>query len=154
VLERAQQNINGGSVDRAVAVQLHLRSAVLAARAGDRDRGDQHVREARAIADQFDPPSNPYYNIDAFRLNIDIHWCAVPVENYNGTTSVERGQHVHSTTQQAPSGSDTTTSTRPAPGYSMATTNGRLTFTGITNVSRSITSRSDLPRSPKSPPLI
>lgn len=78
----------------AVSVQLHLRAAVLASRSGDQDTADQHVSEARLIVDQHAPPATPYYNIDASRLNIDIHWCAVPVENYDGTGSVTRAAQV------------------------------------------------------------
>ena len=95
IAERAHQNIGTGPIDRAVAIQLHLRSAILAARAGDRARGDDHIAEARDLSQRFDPPAVPYYNIDASRLNIDVHWCAVPVENYDGTESVRRAGLVH-----------------------------------------------------------
>ena len=94
VADRAHQYLGDGAADRAVAIQLLLRSAMLAARAGDRERGDEYVREARAISERFEVPDNPYYNVDASLLNIDIHWCAVPVENYDGTESVERGRQV------------------------------------------------------------
>jgi hypothetical protein len=43
---------------------------------------------------QFDPPARPYYNIDASQLNIDVHWCAVPVENYDGAESIRRAEQV------------------------------------------------------------
>jgi tetratricopeptide (TPR) repeat protein len=95
VIERAHQWIGDGPADRAVAIQLHLRAGVIAARAGDADRGDEFISEARAISQRFDPPANPYYNVDASPLNIDIHWCAAPVENYDGTESVRRGEQVH-----------------------------------------------------------
>ncbi|MEN3309897.1 MAG: hypothetical protein V7603_6099 [Micromonosporaceae bacterium] len=94
VLERAHQYVGDGAADQAVAIQLHLRAAVLAARAGDGERGDEYIREARAVSERFDPPARPYYNVDASRLNINIHWCAIPVENYDGTESVQRGERV------------------------------------------------------------
>jgi hypothetical protein len=94
VLERAHQYVGDGAADHAVAIQLHLRAAVLAARAGDCERGDEYVSEARAVSERFDPPAKPYYNVDASRLNINIHWCAIPVENYDGTESVQRGERV------------------------------------------------------------
>ncbi len=78
----------------AMTIQLHLRSAVLSARSGDGTRADQHVAEARALAERHDPPAAPYDNVDASRLNIDIHWCALPVENGDGTTSVARAAQV------------------------------------------------------------
>lgn len=78
----------------AMTIQLHLRSAVLSARAGDGTRADEHIAEARALADRHDPPAAPYDNVDASRLNIDIHWCAMPVENGDGTTSVSRAAQV------------------------------------------------------------
>jgi transcriptional regulator with XRE-family HTH domain len=93
-LERAQQHLGDGPADHAVAVQLHLRAAVIAARGGDRERGDDHVGQAREISERFNPPPSPYYNIDASRLNIDVHWCAIPVENYDGTTSIQRAGQV------------------------------------------------------------
>jgi transcriptional regulator with XRE-family HTH domain len=94
VIDRAHQYIGDGPADHAVAVQLYLRAAVLGARAGDRKRGDEYVNAAREISERYDPPAKPYYNVDASRLNIDIHWCAVPVENYDGTTAVDRGRRV------------------------------------------------------------
>jgi transcriptional regulator with XRE-family HTH domain len=90
VIDHAREYVTGGPAGHAVRVQLNLRAAILAARAGDVTRGDEYMAEARAICDREDPPPRPYYNIDASRLNVDIHWCAVPVENYDGTESVAR----------------------------------------------------------------
>jgi hypothetical protein len=94
VAERAYGDLGTGPADRAIAIQLHLRSAVLAARAGDPARGDGYVEAARELSRRFDPPAVPYYNIDASPLNIDIHWCAVPMENYDGTESVRRAGQI------------------------------------------------------------
>jgi transcriptional regulator with XRE-family HTH domain len=94
ILDRAHDALGTDATARAIGIQLHLRSAVLAARAGDRTQADEHIIEARAISEAADVPATPYYNIDASRLNIDIHWCAVPMEDYDGTTAVERSRHV------------------------------------------------------------
>lgn len=94
LLDRAQHLVGSRPADRAVSIQLHLRSAVLAARAGDRDRGDDHVAEARELSQRYRPPPRPYYNVDASPLNINVHWCAIPVEGYDGTESVRRGEQV------------------------------------------------------------
>lgn len=95
ILDRAHQQTAAGDAGYAVAIQLHLRSAVIAARAGDRTRADDHVAEASAIRAAFNPPSSPYFNIDASQLNIDIHWCAVPVEDYDGSAAIQRAEHLH-----------------------------------------------------------
>jgi transcriptional regulator with XRE-family HTH domain len=121
VLDRGRQYLDDTPAGQAVAIQLNLRSAVLAARAGDRDRADDFVTAAQAIADTSAPPASPYYNIDASRLNVDIHWCAIPVEDYDGRLP-SRGPHrstspIHSD----PSASGTTGSTWPGPGSCTAT---------------------------------
>jgi hypothetical protein len=94
--------VGSADADQAIAIQLHLRSAILAARAGDPGRGDEYIRMARELSERFDPPAVPYYNIDASRLNIDVHWCAVPVENYNGTESIRRAGTVTVTDPSRP----------------------------------------------------
>lgn len=88
VLERVQDHISKPS---AVAAQVHLRNAVLAARAGKLDRADEFVAEARAMR-RDDQPS--YRGIDASSLNVDVHWCALPVEALDGTEAVRRGARV------------------------------------------------------------
>ncbi|MGW4483789.1 helix-turn-helix domain-containing protein [Amycolatopsis sp. NPDC004368] len=94
LLDRARQNVAAGPDDRSVAIQLDLRSAVLAARAGDPNEADGYLSEARAFVDQFAPPETPYYNVDASATNIVVHWCAVPVENYNAAEAVRRAATV------------------------------------------------------------
>ncbi len=87
LLERAKADIDERSP---VAAQVHLRSAVLAARAGQLDRADEYVEAARAAVDG---PS--YRGVDAIALNIDVHWCAMPVETMNGAEAVRRGAQIH-----------------------------------------------------------
>lgn len=90
MLDRAREHIGSASADRAMTVQLGLRCAVLAARAGDGRQADDYLAEARAVSEQFAPPERPYYNIDASPLNITVHWCARPVENDDGAEAVRR----------------------------------------------------------------
>ncbi|PKW00238.1 transcriptional regulator with XRE-family HTH domain [Amycolatopsis echigonensis] len=94
LLDRARAHVGAGSTDRAVAIQLDLRAAILAARAGDPAEADDYLGEARAFADEFAPPAVPYYGVDASATNIVVHWCATPVENYNGTEAVRRASTV------------------------------------------------------------
>ncbi|MBB4685616.1 helix-turn-helix domain-containing protein [Amycolatopsis jiangsuensis] len=94
LLDRARQHVADGPDDRAVAIQLDLRSAVLAARAGDTTEADGYLSEARAFSEEFAPPAAPYYNVDASSTNIVVHWCAAPVENYNGAEAVRRASTV------------------------------------------------------------
>lgn len=94
ILVQAREHITSTAKGQAIRVQLDLRSAVMVARAGDTDAADGYLDRARAIIEQFGPPASPYYNIDASALNVDVHWCAAPVENYDGTEAVRRAQQV------------------------------------------------------------
>ena len=94
VITRAREHVDTRPAGRALTVQLNLRAAVLAARAGDRQQADGFLDEARALAKQFRPPETPYFNIDASAMNIAVHWCAVPVEYYDGTEAVGRAAQV------------------------------------------------------------
>ncbi|HEX5407767.1 MAG TPA: helix-turn-helix transcriptional regulator [Pseudonocardiaceae bacterium] len=94
ILERARVEVTDTAVGRAVTIQLDLRSAVLVARTGDTQAADGYLDRARAIIKQFGPPASPYYNIDASALNVAVHWCAAPVENYDATEAIRRAQQV------------------------------------------------------------
>lgn len=93
ILERARDHLDRSPAGNAVAAQLHLRSSVLAARAGDGADADAYIGEARSMTGG-DIPAVPYYNIDASPLNVVIHWCAAPVERYDGTEAVRRSETV------------------------------------------------------------
>lgn len=93
-LERAREHLGSGAADRAVSIQLDLRAAILAARAGDPAEADEYLAEARAFADEFQPAPVPYYGVDASLTNIVVHWCARPVENYDGDEAVRRASTV------------------------------------------------------------
>ena len=102
ILDRAHDHLVNTDAGHAVAVQLHLRSAVIAARGAQPDRADDHLTTARELSDRFHPPATPYYNVDASPLNIDVHWCAAPVENYDGTEAVRRARQVNVTDSHRP----------------------------------------------------
>ncbi|MFJ7212731.1 multiprotein-bridging factor 1 family protein [Amycolatopsis sp. NPDC098790] len=102
LLDRARQHVATSAVDRAVAVQLDLRSSILAARAGDGAEADGYLDEARAIAKEFQPPAVPYYGVDASETNITVHWCAAPVEHYDGAEAVRRASSVRVTDPRRP----------------------------------------------------
>jgi transcriptional regulator with XRE-family HTH domain len=94
VLDRARGDVIDTAEGRAVSIQLDLRSAVMVARTGDTQAADGYLDRARAVLEQFEPPAAPYYNIDASTLNVAVHWCAAPVENYDGTEAVRRAEQV------------------------------------------------------------
>lgn len=96
LLERAGDLADevGSLTARSVQIQLHLRSAVLAARARMAERADDHLREARNLRDRFLPPAEPYLNTNAGALNIAVHWCAVPVEYENGGEALFRANQI------------------------------------------------------------
>jgi transcriptional regulator with XRE-family HTH domain len=93
-LDRVRQHLDMTPAGRAMTIQLDLRAATLQARAGNSDAADDYLAEARALADRYAPPARPYFNIDASPTNIVVHWCAVPVENYNAAETVRRGARV------------------------------------------------------------
>jgi transcriptional regulator with XRE-family HTH domain len=94
ILDQVRDSVTDTPDGRAIRVQLDLRSAVLVARSGDPDAADGYLGRARAQIGQYQPPASPYYNIDASALNAAIHWCAAPVENYDGAEAVRRSQQV------------------------------------------------------------
>ncbi len=78
----------------AVRGALHLRAALLCARASDRAGAEARLSEARSLARWVDETSPNYYDT-AFRpSNVDIHSVAVPLELYDGTAAVTRAQTV------------------------------------------------------------
>ncbi|GAA4864229.1 helix-turn-helix domain-containing protein [Saccharopolyspora cebuensis] len=104
LLDRALTGVDDRAPDGAahgIAAQLHLRAAVMSARLGDGARADGHLREARARVARGAVPE-PYYNVDASELNVLIHWCAVPVERYDGTEAVTRASRVTITDRTRP----------------------------------------------------
>lgn len=102
LLDRAREHLGTEAPSHAVRIQLAVRSAVLAARAGDSAEADDYIDEASSVSTEFRPPEAPYYNIDASRLNVRVHWCAVPVERYDGAEAVRRSGQVRVTDRCRP----------------------------------------------------
>nr|WP_279388402.1 helix-turn-helix domain-containing protein [Tamaricihabitans halophyticus] len=102
LLDRARGQLDATPAGRAMNVQLGLRSAVLAARAGDIREADGWASEARSIVDEFAPPERPYCNIDASSINTVVHWCALPVEQYDAAEAIRRGASAHVADRQRP----------------------------------------------------
>lgn len=94
LLDRAREHLDNSPRGRAMAVQLNLRSAVLAARNGDLAEADDWATEARAIVNEFAPPDRPYFNTDASPLNVTVHHVALPVETYDAAETVRRAAQV------------------------------------------------------------
>jgi hypothetical protein len=94
VLERARTHLDTTADGRAIETQFDLRAAVLAARSGDVGEADDYVTAARSLVDQFAPPHEAYLTIDASPVNVLVHWCAAPVENYDGAEALRRAAQV------------------------------------------------------------
>lgn len=74
---------------------LHLRSAVLAARAGDAELSDDHLRAAgRAAAVLPDPVAN-HYGMEFGPANVAIHAVAAAVEREDGARAIERARPLY-----------------------------------------------------------
>jgi transcriptional regulator with XRE-family HTH domain len=72
---------------------LHLRSAVLAARAGRRDEADSHLAEGRAISASLPDGAN-HYGMEFGAANVAIHAVSAAVELADGTLAVTRAEQV------------------------------------------------------------
>ncbi len=96
LLEHAHRTIGNRWDPAALAVrgQLHLRSAIVAARAARAGDADAHLAEARDIIAS-GVPASPYLDIDSSALNADSHSVAIPMELRDGTTAVARADSVH-----------------------------------------------------------
>jgi hypothetical protein len=86
LMERTRSQLGGdGDVDpmdtpaRSVYGSLHLRSAVLAARAGRRQESDAHLSEARRIAATVDEGIN-YYGMEFGPANVGLHEVSAAID--------------------------------------------------------------------------
>ncbi|MEU1547208.1 helix-turn-helix domain-containing protein [Nocardia sp. NPDC005745] len=87
----------------AVRGALHLRGAILSARALDSDAADSHIQEARGIAAAIGADKYRNYGTGFRPSNVDIHSVAVPVELSDGTTAVARAEQIRLPASVAPS---------------------------------------------------
>ncbi len=78
---------------RSVYGSLHLRSAVLAARAGRRQESDAHLAESAAIAATVGGGAN-HYGMEFGPANVGLHQVSAAVEMADGTLAVSRAREV------------------------------------------------------------
>jgi transcriptional regulator with XRE-family HTH domain len=98
LMERARASLGPGpgplsDAARSIYGSLHLRSAVLAARAGDRQQSDAHLAEARGIATLTGEGAN-HYGMEFGPANVGVHEVSAAIELADGTLAVTRAEHV------------------------------------------------------------
>jgi transcriptional regulator with XRE-family HTH domain len=98
LMERTRASLGAdiGHMDaatRSIYGSLHLRSAVLAARAGRRQQSDRHLAEARDIATRVPEAAN-HYGMEFGLANVGLHEVSAAVEMADGTLAVTRAQHM------------------------------------------------------------
>jgi transcriptional regulator with XRE-family HTH domain len=98
LMERARAALGPGvgqmsDAARSVYGSLHLRSAVLAARAGDRQQSDAHLGEAREVASLTGEGAN-HYGMEFGPANVGLHEVSAAIEMADGTLAVTRAQRV------------------------------------------------------------
>lgn len=98
LMERTRAGLAGdmGRMDdaaRSVFGSLHLRSAVLAARAGRRADSDAHLAEAREVAGLVGEGAN-HYGMEFGPANVGLHEVSAAMELADGTLAVTRAERV------------------------------------------------------------
>jgi|SRR5579875_173720 len=98
LMDRARTSLGqdpGAMTDEARSVygSLHLRSAVLAARAGDRQQSDAHLAEAREIASLTGEGTN-HYGMEFGPANVGLHEVSAAIELADGALAVTRAEHL------------------------------------------------------------
>lgn len=91
-----------GAASTAVRGALHLRAAILAARATDTGLAETHLSEAQGLTAAGQDQAN-YYGTKFSAANVAIHRVAVPVELLDGTTAVHRAASMRLPAHTAPS---------------------------------------------------
>lgn len=86
----------------AVRGALHLRAAIIAARATNTDLAEAHLAEAARLATSEQEAFN-YYGTKFGASNVDIHRVAVPVELADGCAAITRAETIHLPSATAPS---------------------------------------------------
>ena len=110
----------------AVKGALHLRAALIAARATNSDLAAEHMVIARSLAIDGQDEAN-FYDTKFGPSNVAIHEVAIPVELADGTTAVTQAAQVRLHPTPHPPGSAATGSISPRPGCCMATGGGHWT---------------------------
>ncbi|WP_433187927.1 helix-turn-helix domain-containing protein [Actinoallomurus sp. CA-150999] len=101
LMERTRRDLgdDAGRMDEAtlsVYGSLHLRSAILAARANRRRTADDHLAEARGIATLVRPDAN-HYGMEFGPANVGIHEVSAAIEGSEGTLAIERAERAERT---------------------------------------------------------
>lgn len=99
LLDRVQDNHLGNGSDDALAMSgpLHLRSAILAARAQQADTAREHLAEASRIAHHLGDADadGGWHQLSFGPANTSVHEVAVSVELGDGGTAVSRAKNLH-----------------------------------------------------------
>jgi hypothetical protein len=82
-----------GEATRSIYGSLHLRSAVLAARAGLRQQSDSHLAEARDIATLVPEAAN-HYGMEFGPANVGLHEVSAAVEIADGALAITRAERM------------------------------------------------------------
>jgi transcriptional regulator with XRE-family HTH domain len=98
LMERTRAELGGdvGRMDeaaRSVYGSLHLRSAVLAARAGNRAEADRHLAEGRVVGAAVREGAN-CYGMEFGTANVALHEVSAAIELADGTLAVSRAEQV------------------------------------------------------------
>lgn len=90
LLEAARDELEMvGEAALSVAGSLHLRSSLLAARAGDAETAWAHITEARILADRVG--ATDYYELGFTPTNVTVHATAAAVESGDSARAIEVG---------------------------------------------------------------
>lgn len=91
LMERTRRELGDVSrldeAGRSIYGSLHLRSAVLAARAGRRDEADRHLQEGRTVSASVPDGAN-HYGMEFGAANVAIHAVSAAVELADGTLAI------------------------------------------------------------------
>jgi transcriptional regulator with XRE-family HTH domain len=98
LMERTRTELGGNVAQmdeptRSVYGSLHLRSAVLAARAGRRQDSDAHLGEARRIAGTVSQEAN-FYGMEFGLANVGLHEVSAAIELADGALAISRAAQV------------------------------------------------------------
>jgi transcriptional regulator with XRE-family HTH domain len=96
LMERTRAELGGDAsgldeAGRSVYGSLHLRSAVLAARAGRVQESDAHLSAARDIAASV-PEGTNHYGMEFGPANVSLHEVSAAIERADGTLAVTRAE--------------------------------------------------------------
>ncbi|RKS71238.1 helix-turn-helix protein [Actinomadura pelletieri DSM 43383] len=106
LMERTRRSLGEGPEGMEPAAlsvfgSLHLRSSVLAARAGDAELSEVHLAEAARAADLLPNPAANHYGLEFGPGNVALHGVSAAVELEDGARAIERAAPLY---EQLPPG--------------------------------------------------